>query len=201
MTNSLDHAWHDIENQSIEMICIDNKLIPVSLLISEPLRGCPRMQQTLYKYFAARMYNVCLRYAKNTQDAEDILQEGFIKVFRNLDKYRGEGSFEGWIRTIISRTAISHLSDASRKMKMVNTDVLYSVKDKEPTVMEKLDEKDIVGMVKQLTPGYRKVFMMYVMEGYNHKEIADILGCSEGNSKSQLFRSRIQLQKMLKKTA
>lgn len=183
------------------MIAVNNQFVPLALVIDESIRGCPKMQKILYQHFAPKMYNVCLRYAKNTQDAEDILQEGFIKVFRNLHKYRGEGSFEGWIRTIMTRTAISHINEASRKVKMVDTDILHSVKDREISVNDKLDEKDIVGLVKQLTPGYQKVFIMYVMEGYNHKEIADILGCSEGNSKSQLFRSRVQLQKMLKKTA
>ncbi|MFN8243908.1 MAG: RNA polymerase sigma factor [Ferruginibacter sp.] len=183
------------------MIVADNKFVPLAQLIDESIRGCPKMQKILYQHFAPKMYTVCFRYAKNAEDAEDILQEGFIKVFRNLHKYRGEGSFEGWIRTIMTRTAISHLNDPARKFKMVDAEILHSVKDHEISVNDRLDEKDIAGLVKRLTPGYQKVFIMYVMEGYNHKEIADILGCSEGNSKSQLFRSRIQLQKMLKKTA
>jgi RNA polymerase sigma factor (sigma-70 family) len=175
--------------------------VPISLMISESIRGCQKMQNMLYRQFASKMYSICLRYTRNTEDAEDILQEGFIKVFKNLGNYRNEGSFEGWVRTIITRTALSHLGEITRRMNITGTDTLYSVKDKEPGALDLLAEKDITGLVKQLTPGYRKVFIMYVMEGYNHKEIASILGCSEGNSKSQLFRSSTQLQKLLKQTA
>jgi RNA polymerase sigma factor (sigma-70 family) len=162
--------------------------------------GDRKMQTLLYHQFAPKMYTVCLSYTKNTEDAEDTLQEGFIKVFKHLNKYRGEGSFEGWVRTIITRTAISHIN-AAKRAQTINTDALYSVKDEEPAPIDKLAEKDIVGILTRLNPAYRKVFIMYVIEGYNHKEIAGLLGYSEGNSKSQLYRSRTQLQKILKKSA
>jgi RNA polymerase sigma-70 factor (ECF subfamily) len=178
-----------------------DKLMPVAELLDGSIRGCHKMQTMLYEQFAPKMYSVCLRYAGNTEDAEDILQEGFIKVFKNLNKFRGDGSFEGWIRTIITRTALSHLNENAKRHHIVTTELIHSLKDREPDVIDKLAEKDIIGMVKQLTPGYRKVFMLYVIEGYSHKEIAAVLNCSEGNSKSQLFRSRIQLLKKLRKTA
>ncbi len=183
------------------MINADNQITPLTLLISESMRGNPKMQKLLYQQFAAKMYLVCLRYTKNTADAEDILQDGFIKVFRNLDKFRGDGFFEGWLRKIIIRTAISHFRNSVKKINSCQTELNYSLEDKERDVFDKLAEKDIVGLVKKLPPGYRKVFMLYVIEGYNHKEIAGILNCSEGNCKSQLNRSRMQLRKMLKKTA
>ena len=170
-------------------------------IIHGSIHGDPRMQKLLYQQFAARMYAVCLRYAKNEADAEDILQEGFIKAFRNLDKFRGEGHFEGWLRKIIVRTAISHFRNGLRKINTHQDIFDCNIEDKEPNVFDKLAAKDIVGIVTKLPPGYRKVFMLYVIEGYNHKEIAGILGCSEGNCKSQLNRSKTVLRKMMLKSA
>ncbi len=152
------------------------------------------MQEELYKRFAPKMYAVCMRYANNTDDAQDLLQEGFIKVYRNLDKFRAEGSFEGWIRRVFVNTSIEHFR---RK----NT--LYSITEKEENVIEDADitaldnlaEKDIIGLIQELSPGYRTVFNMYVVEGYSHKEIGNILGISEGTSKSQLARAKAILQK------
>lgn len=170
-------------------------------IIEGSINGNPRMQKLLYQQFASRMYSVCLRYAKNEADAEDLLQEGFVKAFRNLDKYRGEGYFEGWLRRIIIRTAISYYRSNVRKMNSKHLLLDHSIEDHTPSAEDRMAEKDIHGMVTKLPPGYRKVFTMYVIEGYNHKEIASILGCSEGNCKSQLNRSRSQLRKMLKKSA
>ena len=178
-----------------------NEIISMQMIIEGSANGCRKMQNRLYREFAPKMYSVCIRYAKNASDAEDIMQEGFIKIFKNLHKFRGDGSFEGWIRTIITRTALGHISDKAKKQGAFTNELSPALVDNETGILDKLAEKDLVGIVKKLTPGYRKVFMMYVMEGFNHKEIAEILQCSEGNSKSQFFRSRIQLQKMLRKTA
>ena len=177
----------------------NNNAVPIPLLIIESRRGNQRIQKLLYEQFAEKMYAVCFRYTKNASDAEDILQEGFIKVFKNLDKYRGDGSFEGWIRKIITRTAITHLT--YNKKLSLQTGLDHVFEDNENNILDKLAEKDIVGIITKLPPGYRKIFMLYVIEGYNHREIAGILGCSEGNCKSQFYRSRTRLQKILKKTA
>ncbi len=182
-----------------QMVSTNNQVIPIPFLISESMRGNQKMQKLLYQQFSVKMYAVCLHYTKSTADAEDVLQEGFIKVFRNLDKFRGDGSFEGWIRKIITRTALSHLRDNKKDKHQTTAD--YSGKDKESNILDKLAEKDIVGIVRKLPQGYRTIFMMYVIEGYNHREIADILGCSEGTCKSQFYRSKTRLQKLLKKTA
>jgi RNA polymerase sigma-70 factor (ECF subfamily) len=171
-------------------------------LINASIKGCPKMQRTLYSKFAAKMYQVCLRYTNNNaDDAKDVLQDGFIKVFKNLHKFRHDGSFEGWIRTIITRTALSQIRENNKKVTNYNTDILHAVKDTETSVADRLAEKDIISMVKKLPPGYRKIFMLYVVEGYNHREIAALLNCSEGTSKSQLYRSKTRLQEILKKTA
>ena len=148
------------------------------------------------------MYQVCLRYTNNNaEDAKDVLQDGFVKVFKNLHKFRHDGSFEGWIRTIIIRTALSQIREKNKKIISYNTDLLHAIKDMELTVADRLAEKDILSLVKKLPPGYRKIFMLYVIEGYNHREISVLLNCSEGTSKSQLYRSKTRLQEILRKTA
>ena len=135
-----------------------------------------------------------MRYANNADDAQDLLQEGFIKVYRNLDKFRAEGSFEGWVRRVFVNTSIEHFR---RKHN------LYSITEKEENIIEDSDitaldnlaEKDIINLIQELSPGYRTVFNMYVVEGYSHKDIGNILGISEGTSKSQLARAKAILQK------
>jgi len=172
----------------------DNHNVTESDLINGCIAGERRMQEMLYQRFSGKMYAVCLRYANNSDDAQDLLQEGFIKVYRNLDKFRKEGSFEGWIRRVFVNTAIEHYR------KKVN---LNSIGEKEErmiedgsfTVLDHLAEKDIIQLVQELSPGYRSVFNMYVIEGYSHKEIGDILNISEGTSKSQLARAKSILQK------
>ena len=171
-------------------------------LINESINGCTKMQHTLYNRFATKMYQVCLRYTNNNaEDAKDVLQDGFIKIFKNLHKFRHDGSFEGWIRTIITRTALSHIKEKNKNITNYNTDLLHTVKDMELTVTDRLAEKDIISIVKKLPAGYQKIFMLYVVEGYNHREIAVMLNCSEGTSKSQLYRSKTRLQEILRKTA
>ena len=140
------------------------------------------------------MYAVCMRYANNADDAQDLLQEGFIKVFRNLEKFRAEGSFEGWVRRVFVNTSIEHfrrkhtLSSITEKEENV-------IEDADITALDNLAEKDIINLIQELSPGYRTVFNMYVVEGYSHKEIGGILGISEGTSKSQLARAKAILQK------
>ena len=138
-----------------------------------------------------------MRYANNADDAQDLLQEGFIKVYRNLEKFRAEGSFEGWVRRVFVNTSIEHFRRKNN---------LYSITEKEESVIEDADitaldnlaEKDIIALIQELSPGYRTVFNMYVVEGYSHKEIGSILGISEGTSKSQLARAKAILQKKVK---
>jgi len=154
------------------------------------------MQAALYERYASRMYGVCLRYTSDPEEAQDILQEGFIKVFRHLEKFRQEGSFEGWIRRIMINTAIEYF----RKKKYLNPVTEKeeaSLESTDETALDRLAEKDIIGLIQQLSPGYRTVFNLYVIEGYGHKEIAEMLGISEGTSKSQLARAKSVLQKLV----
>ena len=171
-------------------------------LILDSINGCGKMQHLLYSKFAAKMYQVCLRYTgNNAEEAKDALQDGFVKVFKHLHKFRHDGSFEGWIRTIITRTALSQVRDKNKKVTSYNTDLLPAVKSTDVSITDLLAQKDIISIVKKLPPGYRQIFMLYVVEGYNHREIAVMLNCSEGTSKSQLYRSKTRLQKILRKTA
>ncbi|HRG22740.1 MAG TPA: RNA polymerase sigma factor [Chitinophagaceae bacterium] len=165
------------------------------------IRGCMesdrRMQEELYRRFSPRMYAVCLRYAGNAEEAEDILQEGFIKVFKKLDSFRNEGSFEGWIRRIFVNTAIEHFRRKKYLLPVTEKEE-NTIEGKYTSVLDELGAKDIMALVQELSPGYRTVFNMYVVEGYTHKEIADQLGISEGTSKSQLSRAKVILQDMVR---
>ena len=144
------------------------------------------------------MYGVCLRYAGNAEEAEDILQEGFIKVYKKLSSFRSEGSFEGWIRRIFVNTAIEHFR-RKKYLQPVTEKEESTLEGNYLSVLDELAERDILELVRQLSPGYRTVFNMYVVEGYTHKEIGEIMGISEGTSKSQLSRAKVILQEMVKK--
>jgi RNA polymerase sigma factor (sigma-70 family) len=174
-----------------------NQTITESDLLEGCRRGDRKMQHELYNRFAPKMYGVCLRYASNAEEAEDILQEGFIKIFNKINSYRGEGSFEGWIRRIFVNTAIEHFRKKIYLQPISETEE-NTVEGKYLSVLDSLAEKDIIQLVQQLSPGYRTVFNMYVVEGYTHKQIAEMLGISEGTSKSQLSRAKLILQDLVK---
>ena len=176
-----------------------NHTLSESDLIQGCLDGNRQMQEILYKKFSSKMYSVCLRYSGNIEDANDLLQEGFIKIFRNLEKFRGDGSFEGWIRRIFVNTSIEHFR---KKVKLYNVTEVQenTIEDVELNILDSMAEKDIIFLVNELAPGYKAVFNMHVIEGYSHKEIADILGITEGTSKSQLARAKGVLKKSLEKT-
>lgn len=159
-------------------------------------RGDRRFQQMLYDMFSSKMFGVCMRYANEYNAAQDLLQEGFVKVFRNIDKFRGEGSFEGWVRRIFVNTAIEHYRKQVNLYALVDNDA-KAYENYDSNALETLKEQDIVKMIQKLSHGYRTVFNLYVVEGYSHKEIGDLMGISEGTSKSQLARARYLLQKMI----
>ena len=175
-----------------------NHTLPESDLIQGCIDGNRQMQEILYKRFSPKMYGVCLRYSGNVEDANDLLQEGFIKIFKNLQKFRGEGSFEGWIRRIFVNTSIEHFR---KKVKLYNVTEVQenTIEDFELNVLDSMAEKDIIFLVNELSPGYKAVFNMHVIEGYSHKEIAHILGITEGTSKSELARAKGVLKKSLEK--
>jgi RNA polymerase sigma factor (sigma-70 family) len=175
-----------------------NQIINDADLIKGCINNDRRMQEELYTRFAPKMYAVCLRYAGNAEEAEDILQEGFIKIFKKLSSFRSEGSFEGWIRRIFVNTSIEHFRRKTY-LQPISEQEENTTEGKSLSVLDSLAEKDLIHLIQQLSPGYRTVFNMYVVEGYTHKEIGELLGISEGTSKSQLSRAKVILQEMVKK--
>jgi len=168
--------------------------------IDSLLEGCRKgdrkAQESLYKILASRMMGVCMRYAKDTFEAEDVLQIGFVKVFQKVSEFRGEGSFEGWIRRIMVNTAIESYRKNLRNLNLVDIDEVYD-QPQSTFDMSGLELKDLLKLIQQLSNGYRLVFNMYVIEGYSHKEIATELGITEGASKSQLSRARAILKEKI----
>jgi RNA polymerase sigma-70 factor (ECF subfamily) len=166
-------------------------------VINGCVEGKRSSQKELYSFYAPKMYNVCLRYAGNQSDAEDILQDGFVKLFNNLHKFRGEGSFDGWIRRIFVNTAIESIRRNKITKLAINEDVENSTIDTRNSPLEGLLHKDILNTANVLSEGYKTVFNMYAVEGYSHKEIADKLGITESTSKSQFSRAKAILRSVL----
>ena len=165
-------------------------------LLENCIAGNRKSQKDLYDLYSPKMFSVCLRYSKNQMDAEDILQDGFVKLFNNLHRFRGEGSFDGWVRRIFVNTAIEHI-----RRKNLNTTggegLENTIADKHRNALDNLYEKDIIKTANTLSDGYRTVFNLYAVEGYSHKEIAAQLGITESTSKSQFSRAKAILRNML----
>ena len=166
-------------------------------IIQGCLKGDRKCQEQLYALFSSRMFGLCLQYADNYDDACDIMQEGFIKVYGKLDQFKGKGSFEGWIRRIMINTAFEryrsqlHLYPLTDNV-MSKDDMLYE------EVFERLSANDLIKLVHELPPRYRMVFNLYAIEGYSHKEIAEMMGITTGTTKSNLSRARNILQQKVK---
>ena len=168
-------------------------------LVNSCVKGNKQAQKALFDKFSRKMLGVCLRYTKQIDQAEDVLQDGFIKVFTNLPKYKNEGSLEGWIRKIMVNTALDHIRKNNKLVLendiLVNT-ALYQHHD---LTLEKLMAADLLKLIQSMPEGYRIVFNMFAIEGYSHKEIADTLGVSENTSKSQYLRAREYLRLRIEK--
>lgn len=143
------------------------------------------------------MLSVCTRYARNNSDGEDILQEGFIRVFNNLHQFKDKGSFEGWIRRIMINTAIAYYRAKSPLYAYVDIETETTLQGTENDALNDIGTKELLTMINNLPPGCRTVFNMYAIDGFSHKEIAGELKISEGTSKSQLHDARTILRKMV----
>lgn len=164
-------------------------------LVRALLRNEERAQRQVYEKYAAIMLGVCMRYVMDTMAAEDVLMQGFMRVFGKIEQYKGEGSLEGWIRKIMVNEALGYLR-LSKKMEVVDLEEIqvhpnYLMAD------QHLEEEELLKMIGELPDGYRTVFNMYAIEGYSHSEISGMLGISENTSKSQLHRARAALQRLL----
>ena len=168
----------------------------------ELIKGCIRenaaCQKEVFNRFAGRMLGVCQRYARNTADAEDILQDAFIKVFNKIGQFKFEGSFEGWIRRIAVNTALKKYSLIRYDKEFTGYDINENQEGhSEPAAFSHLTEKDLLVLINSLPDGYRLIFNLYVIEGYQHEEIAGMLGIQPGTSRSQLVKARTLLQKQI----
>lgn len=170
-----------------------------SEIIKACIKGDRKAQKHLYQLFADKMFGVCLRYADDADEAKDILQDGFIKVFLNLKQFNHKGSFEGWVRRIMVNTALEKFRDKSYLF-AVNMEQGYESKDSEyDHILSELAVQDLLKLIQELSPQYRMVFNLYAIEGYSHKEICEMLNIKEGTSKSNLSRAREILKEKVKK--
>ena len=174
--------------------------IQKSTLETELIIACKKQnakaQRALYDKHASYMLGLCKRYIKGEMEAEDVMIKGFMKVFTKIDLFEGKGSFEGWMKRIMINEALGYI----RKNKSMYLEMEIEAADKEPdfdTLSTELEAMDLLKMVNGLPSGYRTIFNLYAIEGYSHKEIAELLGISENTSKSQLSRARMHLQKRL----
>lgn len=175
---------------------------PVPEGLAKVLEGCRRgsgaSQKQLYDMLAPKMFSLCLRYMGDRNDAEDILQDGFVTLFSKLDSYSGEGSFEGWARKIFVNTALMSLRRNDALKMSDGLETAWEVRSDLATQLQNIGYKELTRMISSLPAGYRAVFNMYVIEGYSHREISEELGISEVTSRSQLSRARTMLQDMIK---
>ena len=158
----------------------------------------PAAQQELYDMFKSKMFAICLRYAGNYDDAQDILQEGFLKVFEKIKQFGFKGAFEGWIRRIMVNTALEKYRLHYRQVP-INENMAEIDYDHENDIVAEIDMRELVKIIQELSPRYRVVFNLYALEGYSHKEISEMLEITEGTSKSNLSRARTILQEKVNK--
>ena len=156
-------------------------------------------QEVLYNRFSPRMLGVCYRFAKSREDAEDMLQEGFIKIFTQLHQYRNEGALEGWIRRIIVHTCINILKKHKKFADSVDLIHAHSLHTKEDMVPSIIQAKQVVECIRMLPLGYKTVLNLYAIEGYSHKEIGQMLDIEESTSRSQYTRAKVMLEDILVK--
>ena len=167
-------------------------------LIKACLREDAASQRELYNRYSSRMLGVCHRYARTPSDAEDILQEAFIRVFNKMGQFKFEGSFEGWIRRIVVNTALKKYTLTRYSMEVTGLEASNGhERADDPAAYSQLTQKDLLDLINSLPDGYRLIFNLHVMEGYPHEEIADMLGIQPGTSRSQLVKARNMLQKQI----
>lgn len=167
------------------------------LMLAGCLKNNAASQEALYNRFSPRMLGVCYRFAKNREDAEDMLQEGFIKVFTQMHQYRNEGALEGWIRRIIVHTCINNLKKNKKFSESLDIIHANSVHINEELIPSIMQAKQVVECIRLLPIGYRTVLNLYAIEGFPHKEIAGMLDIEESTSRSQYTRAKAMLEEIL----
>lgn len=167
-------------------------------LVNKCLEKDTLAQKQLFEFYSRRMMGVCLRYSKDMDEAKDVLQMGFIKVFEKLEMYNHQGSLEGWIRKIIVNTALDNIRKNKKLQNNVEIEkVDFQLQNANENAIDVLSAQDLLKVIQSMPTGFRTVFNMYVIEGFSHKEIAEELNISVSTSKSQFSRARVYLQKIL----
>lgn len=186
--------WLEIPSQRMDVtLTLDHN---EQSIIEACIRREKWAQKIVYETHYSKMMGVCMRYANSEDEALDILHDGFIKVFRYITKYQPGTSLYGWIRRIMVNTAIDHYRKMSKR-RTEDLDHAFNIEGKEPNAIENVTEKEIMKAVQSLTPTYRTVFNLYVIDGYSHREIAEQLDISESTSRSNLVKARSKLKKLL----
>lgn len=168
--------------------------INLSDIVKACKKGNRKAQEQLYNAFANKMYAVCLYYSKDKDDAEDLLHNGFIKVFQKIEQFKGDGPFEAWIRRVFMNTALE-IYRKKRVLYSINEDIDYPAYVEDEDAVSQLSTEELIKLIQELPPAYQMVFNLYAIEGYSHKEISKMLDIAEGTSKSNLARARMNLQK------
>jgi RNA polymerase sigma factor (sigma-70 family) len=166
-------------------------------LIDKCLQGDQRAQKALFEKFSRKMMSVCMRYAPDREQAEDVLQDGFVKVFNHLATFKREGSFEGWIRRTMVNTSLDNLR--KKRADVIDADISEAeyLAGSDEKVVGKMRVEELMKLIQDMPPGYRTVFNMYAIEGYSHQEIADELGVTESTSKTQFRKARTYLMNII----
>ncbi|GGH52500.1 RNA polymerase sigma factor [Dyadobacter endophyticus] len=169
----------------------------------ELVKGCKQRnriaQKQLYDVFGGKLFAICMRYTKNRADAEDVLQDAFIKIYENIDSFRADSPLEYWLRSVVVNTALNHLRQQKYLKELDDIDIHHNgLSDREFT-LGNFQMQQLMEMIRELPPGCQTIFNLYAIEGYQHNEIAQMLGISEGTSKSQYSRARMLLQQKLNK--
>ena len=168
-------------------------------LIAGCLNGDRNCQKKLYDVYSRKMMGVCLRYAGDWETARDLLQDGFVRVFTSLDSYSGTGSFEGWMRMVFVNGALEYLRKRDVLRNAVEIESMYDLPDETETAVSKISADELMKIVQSLPEGFRAVFNMFAIEGYSHREIAEMLHITESTSRSQYTRARKWLQERIEK--
>lgn len=153
-------------------------------------------QQKLYELYARRMMAVCLRYTRSRFEAEDIFHEAFVKVFKNIGTWQG-GAFEGWMRRIFVNTAINHYHQNRKYNDHVDSSYAEMLTSNTDSAIDELSNQELLDLINKMPEGYKMIFNLHVVEGYNHTEIAEMLQIAEGSSKSQLSKAKAYLKKLI----
>lgn len=168
-------------------------------LVQRCLKGDREAQKQLFKTYAGPMMSVCLRYCDSREEAEDVLQDGFIRVFEKMAQWNNTGPLGGWIRTIMINTSLNYLRVANKWRDNTDIEAAEELRSDDASALQQMSANDLMNLIKTMPAGYRTVFNLFAVEGYGHKEIGEMLGISENTSKTQFLKAKLWLQKALEK--